>query len=259
MSERDKQDVWSDPQAFRQRVRLPAAQVALLSPEELAAALAYEVEPFSNIPAAAAEVAWREAEEPDASVKAFDVAVVRREKRGNAGRMPSAWLWAFAVLALVAVAGDFAFLTWRIDRLERTVAEQTPLDAQLRSLAAEARSYEDEAARVRDVRTRWCEAQDRVAILRAAYARLMDAVASVCGGRTVVKRFASDGVFSVEMRAVAVSAPACAEVLADLTRAAAAKGWRLEPGEIAASAQGTTAEFSCRLVFEDASGKEPSP
>lgn len=45
-------------EVYRQRVRMPEVQVAGLSEAELQSALAYEVEPFSGIPSALAEIEY---------------------------------------------------------------------------------------------------------------------------------------------------------------------------------------------------------
>ena len=248
---RAQTDIWSNPKAFRQQVRLAAVQVAALSEEELPQALAYEVEPFSKIPASEAEVAWRELPETDAAVKAYEVAVVRAKGAGAKGAARAEArmlpLWIFAALVAAGVACDGGLLAWRRNTLERAVAEQKPLDAQIRRLERQTLDNRAEAAAERESRERMRAAQDRLESMRSAYPMLMDAVAGVCGGRTVVREFSSDGRYSVSLRAVAVSAPVCGEVVADLTRAAAERGWRLVPGGIETSAQGTTAEFSCRL------------
>ena len=52
-------EVLATTACFRQRVNLPAAQVAGLAETELAAALAFECEPFSGIPRSEGEMAWR--------------------------------------------------------------------------------------------------------------------------------------------------------------------------------------------------------
>lgn len=70
--------VLATPACFRQRVNLPAAQVDGLSPDELAAALGYEVEPFSGIPRAEGVLAWKPMGGPDATRRVFDVVQIRR-------------------------------------------------------------------------------------------------------------------------------------------------------------------------------------
>ena len=74
-----------DESAFRQQVRMAAVQVAGLRPDELSAALAYEVEPFSGIPAAEAELAYTPVVYSDPAVRVFDVAVRRRKSRADKG------------------------------------------------------------------------------------------------------------------------------------------------------------------------------
>ena len=255
MSLGDAKTVRDDPAAFRQQVRMAAVQVAGLRPDELAVALAYEVEPFSGVPAAEAEVSYSPVVDPDPAVRVYDVAVRRRRRRAGIGaeRLLVPAMAAGAAL-LAAAAVDFGILAYRTHCAERSIAERAPLDAQLRRVDGAARANREEARRLREARERSAAAQDRVERLRAAYPSLMDAVAGVCGGRMVVKSFASDGPFAVVLRAVAVSAQDAGEAMAQLTRAAAGRGWRVEPGGISSSAQGTTAEFTCRIALEGGEG-----
>ena len=81
MSRKKTDSVMDDPSAFRQQVRIAAVQVTGLRPDELAAALAYEVEPLSGIPAAEAELAYSPVVDPDPTVRVYDVAVRRRKNR----------------------------------------------------------------------------------------------------------------------------------------------------------------------------------
>ena len=58
MIRKERQYAKEDANAFRQQVRMAAVQVTGLRQDELAMALAYEVEPFSGVPAGDAEVAY---------------------------------------------------------------------------------------------------------------------------------------------------------------------------------------------------------
>ena len=77
MSRKKTDSVMDDPSAFRQQVRMAAVQVTGLRPDELSTALAYEIEPFSGIPAAEAELAYSPVVDPDPTVSVYDVAVRR--------------------------------------------------------------------------------------------------------------------------------------------------------------------------------------
>lgn len=247
-------DIFNDAKAFRQQVRLAAVQVAALGDAELAAALAYEVEPFSKIPAADADVAWREnAAVSTASVKVYDVAVVRRSPRscaksgGGAGRRLSALVAVVAILSVAAVAVDFYAVSSRRRELRRAVAAQEPLDDELHRLEAVERETRDEAHRIREGREREEAAQRRVAAMRSALPDALGCIAAVCGGRIVVREISSPSPFAVEFRCIAATAENASDILARLGEAVPAAGWRLESGSLAANAAGTMAEFSFRI------------
>ena len=257
---KDMDTIWQDKGAFRQQVRMAAVQVAALSANELAYALAYEVEPFSGIPAAEAEVSWREVADPDTTVKVYEV-VARRRRSSSAksgvmaGRLLKPAV-VVAALAIVVAGADAAWLAHRKGALEKTVAGQSLLEAQLNAVRAKASAARAEASRIRDGRDAANRAQQDVAALRAAYPGVMATVASVCGGKVVVKTFAAKKPFALEMTAVAASADDAAAVMAGLARAVAEKGWHLSPGPIAANAGGVTAEFSCTLALVAAANAE---
>lgn len=237
---------------FRQRVSLAAVQVAGLSPGELSTALAYEVEPFSGVPPAEAEVVYEEVAGGDADTLVFDVTVRRRGRRAGAG-----WRWpvVLTAVALAAAACDCAALSWRIGSVSRKVAEQEPLDGRVRRALGAAKENSAEAARIRAGRERVSAAHDRVDRLRAAYPSLMAAVAGVCGGRMVVREFSSAPQFSVGLRAVAAPAGSSGELMSGLTRAAGEAGWSVSPGGISAGGPGSTASLDCRLEFRAAAGE----
>ncbi len=245
--------IWDDKTAYRQQVRMAAVQVEALSPDELRNALAYEIEPFSGVSAAAAEVAWREIEDPDKSVRVYEVAV-RDGKSSKSHDGPAALrnmrcLAAIAVLAVAAAVADWALLSGRIAKLEKTVAEQSVLDARVSAERAKAAAARMAAERIRAGREAAARAQREVARLRGAYPGIMATLASVCGGRVVVKSLAADKPFELKLTAVAASADAAAATMAELTKAVSSQGWTLAPGPIAAAADGLTAEFSCVLAL----------
>ncbi len=247
-----KNDIWNDAKAFRQQVRLAAAQVAQLAEGELEAALAYEVEPFSGIPASETETAWRELPEPDKSLRAFEVAV-RRKGKSRGAKKPGAGrsflLWIFGALVAAAIACDAGYLAYSASRMHSAIAAQRPLDEEIARLRANASAIRNEALTMKERRENYIAAQETLENHRAAYRDLMDAIAKVCGGRTVVKSFSGQKPFTVELEAVSTGAKACAEVLSELTREAGRIGWRVTPGHIETSAQGVTATFSCILEY----------
>lgn len=71
--------VLPSPACFRQRITLPRQQVKDLSREELATALAFEVEPFSGIPRAESELAWRTVDNGDPERTVFDIVQIRKQ------------------------------------------------------------------------------------------------------------------------------------------------------------------------------------
>ncbi len=238
--------------AFTQRVRLPAVQASSLKPQELALALAYEVEPFSGIPAVDAEVTWVEEADPDATVKVYSVTVKPKKRSGAIGD-GGKWLKPIAIFGAIAVilaAADFASLRVKESRLKGEIAERKPLDSEVRELNAKAAALRAEARRAREEREGFARAQEKAAALRRAHGDLMATMASVCGGRTVVKSFTVDDGGAIVMRAIASTPEDAVKVMADL--ADAAKGWELSPGEIAADGESATASFSCSLIWKEA-------
>lgn len=257
MAIKGAETLWSDPSAFRLEVRLAAVQTASLGESELASALAYEVEPFSHIPSAEAEIAWREIAGEDATLKIFNIAERRLGKggRGRAGRGKrdavafAKGAYVFGALVAVAMAVDFAFLHFNAGAFEESIAKQRPLDAEIKRIEGAANASRAEAEALRTRREDAAKAQEKVARLRSAYPSLMDAIARVCGGKTVVRSFAAGEAFTVEMRSVAANAQEAAAVMAELSKACGAIGWALEPGDMIAAPSATTVEFACKLKF----------
>ena len=258
MTEKEREAIFSNPQAFRQQVRMASVQVASISPGELSFALAYEVEPFSKIPAADADVAWREVPSDDYAFKVYDVAVVSRGRSGHAGsasaggpaeRIVRPALVA-ACLVLAAIAVDWQLTERRLSSARRETSVRRELDAQVGSVNSAARAKRTEADAVRRGREEAARAQGEVDALRRAYLDVMDAVAGVCGGATVVREFKSaDAPFAFRIAAVAPSAESAADVMARLEDVVASKGWRLSSGAISSRAGGRTTDFDCRLEY----------
>ena len=230
---------------------MPEVQVTGLSEAELLSALAYEVEPFSGIPSAQAEIEYARVDDADRSVRVFDVVVRRRAKRGPAfsGTAKKAAI-AMSVLAAVAIAADFSYGMWRMRSLKADVAARAPLQARVASARSEVARVRAETDALRSERLRFERSQREADLLRSAYPVLMDTIASSCGGMMVARGF------SAEMSATAVSVQACGEVMAGLSRACAAANWRVAPGQIGASERGSTANFTCRFEFDAGSGKD---
>ena len=248
----NKNDVRSDPTAFRQQVRMAAVQTEGLHPEELAAALAYEVEPFSGIAPDEAEVAYQEAEGGDPSVRVYEVAVRRRTRRtgarGDLSRYLKQAVWAgIALLALVAL--DFGVTAWRTARLDRVVARQSQLDAQVNGVRNATRQKQEEIRTIRESRQAAERAQDAAERLRAAYAEMLSEIATACETRAVVKSIGG-GARQIVLRAVALSTAAAAETMEALSLRATKRGWKLETGPIAVQGAGPLATFECVITHD---------
>ena len=228
MTRKGQQSAKDDANAFHQQVRMASVQVTGLRPDELAMALAYEVEPFSGIPASEAEVTYVPAVDPDPAVRVFDVTVKRKKNRSATGcarfLVP---LLVVGALALVLAAVDFFFTHRRLGALRKEVAVQANLEAQL-----DAVRRPTAAARA-----------------RSAYAEIMKAIAAAYGERAVLMTL-DGGPSALRIKGVAVTAAAAADVQVALTKSATKLGWRLMPGPIAVRTPGLTAEFECELTHD---------
>jgi len=239
-----------DPSAFRQQVRMAAVQVAGLKPDELAIALAYELEPISGIPAAEAELSFTPVVDSDPTVRVYDVAVRRRKApAASGGERLLAPLLAIGIIALLGVAVDFFFASRELDGLKRDVAERTMLQSELDSLRNPAKSARAEARAIRERRESAARAQAEAAKARSAYADILEAIALACGDRAVVSSL-EGGAFSLKLTGLAVSAAAASDTLVALTDEARLRGWRLSPGLIAVRTPGQTTEFKCELAHD---------
>lgn len=249
IGEKEMKRIFSDRNAFRRTVNLAAVQVEGLSDDELSTALAYEVEPYSMIPAAEAEVAWKQIDSDDIAVKSFEVAIVRKQKkRGSIGVGLEKYLKAFVVLAIVlvmALAVDYVLLKRESSTLGDSLMRRAPLQSEIDQLAKRRNASLAEAARVRTLREETIRSQNECERLRGAYPRFFKALAGL-GGKVVVKSLsAGDEPFTVKFSFAAINERAGAEVMADLTEALAKCGWELTPGDIGAvHGGGATVEFS---------------
>ena len=219
-------DVIVSSACFRQRVSVPAAQVADLAEAELAAALAFEVEPFSGIPRDAGEIAWRVREEGDATRRVFDVVQIRRtdleaavaearaqrksvsgvtavpdtargERAEDLPFIPVASrsalrahpfaLWAgCCLLAACGLAVEGVALRGEVGRLRRDVTARRALQAEKESLESRAASLGRTAEDLRQRRAEVTRAQTRVAARRAAGRVILEAVSGACRDEGVV-------------------------------------------------------------------------
>ena len=255
MNEKDSEKLLNDPSAFRQRVRMAAVQVAGLAPDELASALAYEVEPFSGIPAGEAEVAYRVVVEPDPSVRVYDVAVRRRSGRGTkSSKGFERWLvpaYVFAALVVLAVGADYLHFRMRHAALAKEVAVQSRLEATLQSIRNRTKSRRDEASALRAAREAAIAAQDAVEKRRALFPGLLSVIGSAFADRAVLKSIASgEGAGAVRLAAAAANAEAAAEALTRLTAAATAKGWKVKTGGMSSRTEGATVAFDCEVLHD---------
>lgn len=232
---------------FRQQVRMAAVQVDGLTPDELAQALAYEVEPFSGIPATEAEVTYKLLDDFDTTVRVYDVTVRRRKRHSATGDKLERLLRVVLVLAGVACVGlalDGILLVRRKAALANEVAARQPLQAQLDQLRREARAARDEAAAIRARREAAVRAQDEAAALRGAHAEILGELAAACHTRVLITSLApAEEEHALTVRALGVSAEAAAEVMRTLATHLAEKGWLLVPDEIKASGTGASVNF----------------
>ena len=250
MMRKERQYAKEDSNVFRQQVRMAAVQVTGLRQDELAMALAYEVEPFSGVPAADAEVAYVPVADADPAVRVYDVTVTRKKKRSAGGceRFLAPAL-VIGAIALLLAAADFFFMQRKLYALRREVAVQTELEARLDAVRKPAAAARAEAQAMRERREAAARAQDDVARARASYAHLLKAVAAAYGERAVLTSI-EGGPSSVRIKGVAATASAAADVQVALTRAAAEHGWRLVPGQIVLRKPGLTAEFESELAHD---------
>lgn len=251
-SAKEKDRIFADKGAFRRRVSLASVQLEGLGESEIAMALAYEVEPYSAIPAAEAEVAWSDVESDNASVRVFEVAVVRRRKGGASGGASEKWvkpLAAVGALILLATAGEALYMRHRCAVLEKSLGEREVLQRELDRLSKRASEARARAEELRVRRETAVKARERCTKERGAYLDFLEGVASV-GGRTVLKSIAAGTEsFSLELLLASADAQSAAESLDALTVSLAQRGWKVEPGDIGASAGGGLVEIKAKARF----------
>ena len=241
---------------FRRQVRMAAVQVLGLGRDELAQALAYEVEPLSGIPAEEAEVDFQPVDDADQTVRVYEVTVRRRDARAAAKKGATRWLkvaFAAAALVLVALLVDALVMSGRLAAQRRAVAERRPLEARLESLRGELSAARNETSALRERRAAAARAQVDVADARSALAALLSDLSATCGARAVVTAVKKgDAPQTLVVTAVGESAEAAADVMRELARRAGARGQRLVPGVIAAGGSGTAVDYS--FTFESEKG-----
>lgn len=274
---------------FRQRVEIAAAQAEGLPDEDLAAALAFELEPFSGIPFSEGRLAWKRLESDQGGRVAFDTVEIRSSELegalaslGAGARFVTAipaegepieslpaipvsprrsarafgpmkiWFAVSLVAALALVALSFV-RTLRVRTLERLVSERSVLEAERARLASRAASLADEAASIRRGRADFARAQDDAAALRSAWQALLVAIPKACGGESVlVSVEPGDEGFVAAVRGSSLSPAAAARVstlLAEELRTPKS-AWVLRPGRIGAVSPGGTVPFECALEFD---------
>lgn len=283
-------EVLATTACFRQRVNLPAAQVAGLAEAELAAALAFECEPFSGIPRSEGEMAWRRLGGEGDARAVFDVVQIRRadaeaeaararrsgrrvravtaapasgesvedlpwipvrQSRALAVRSGALMVLA-ALLVLALIAWDATTLVSRERALSRSVAAGRALQAQKDELQRRLASVQKECADLRLRRADEARAQQNADVLRSAWRLMLAAVPNACGDDSVLGGITAKGAYSARITGVALSADAAARTFARLAEALKPpkSGWRVTPGSIGAAASGGTVEFACDLEFD---------
>jgi len=252
---KNTEKIWDDPKAFRQQVRMAAVQVAGLAPDELAVALAYEVEPFSSIPAAEAELVFRAVPDQDSSVRVFDVAVVRKSGKSGGVSVPRRlvlWLGIAAVALLALAAFDFVRISSAERELSSETARRAALDRELQSLQRQIDANRREAKSLRDARVEAARAQQNAEVLRDVYRLLLATISDAFGDRAVLKEIRSPGnPYSAEIKAVSLGTKPASETLVRLSDALVPRGWKIEPGALSSDSQGGTVGFSCTLTFDE--------
>lgn len=277
MRKRGVDSIMDDANAFRTQVRMAAVQVAGLRPEELETALAYEVEPFSGIPATEAELMFRPVADPDPAVRVYDVAVRRRrrETKRTLGDRLVIPLFLVSLSLLYFVWGDHGNLErrrylylasiaerqgWAAD-VEKRRGGKTALDKETAAINAEvgringetakvnaeAAKQKAEAKKVRDARNAAIAAQNVAESQRAAFQGLLEAIPKAFGEQTVLKAIATGDPFYARISAASVNARVASEAMTALSNEAAARGWSCTPGAMVSSELGATVNFECEL------------
>lgn len=230
---------------------MASVQVAGLSSDELALALAYEVEPISGIPAGEAEVTYQALSDENPAVRVFDVTVRRRTStRGAASGSTRALAaaYAFAALVILALIADALWLGLRDAQLHKLVNERRPLQTQLDRLRDETRKVQASADAIRAGREAAARAQDDAAVKRALHAELLGDLSRACGKGTVLTTIGCDEKAGVlKVRGIDVSGEAAAGMMQALAASVTTNGWQILPRETVESGSGATVSFSFDL------------
>lgn len=231
---------------INREMRIPAVQVEGLADQEIAAALAYELEPETGIPAAEAEVVWTSATGDDPAYRVFSVSEVRRKgersTRGFSPRSLKAY-FIFLVLIAVAVVCDGFFLYRRSSTLEREIRLREPLQNQLNGIEWRIRQAGDALQSEKAEREQAAAEAKTAAQLRKAYVELLKTVAEVFADRAVLTSLDSPKEYRVRLTGVSSDADTATAVQVELSRKLAEAGWSLTCEAIKEGAVGVS--FVC--------------
>lgn len=251
------EEVLATPACFRQRVSLPAAQVAGLAEAELAAALCFEIEPFSGLSQAVSQLAWKQASTAEAARAVFDVvqirttdlaaevAKARQAKRTvkavtavpdaalgealtdlpwipvKAARAPGGRLFVCVLVgvlvALGALSWDYAGLRSRERQLLRAVSEQRLLQSEKNRLEAQLQTVRRELQDLQAQRMASARAQQNADVLRSAWRVLLEALTTACRDESVLKEVKARGPYAVHLTGLALSPEAATRTFVRLT------------------------------------------
>jgi hypothetical protein len=248
---KEKENIYSDKRAFRREVRLARVQVEGLSREELAMVLAYEIEPYSSIPASEASVEWREIESQEEGMRVFDVALLRkREKKNGAFDVerlikPLSFI---AVVLLAAMACDYFHIRKNIASIEKSLTRRMPLQADLMRLDNKISAINRQAQDIRIKRESVEKAQKECALLRSAYCDFLSSL-SVIGARAIVRKIEKGKEdFSLSFVLAALDEKVGSEALSDLTDDMSKKGWEIQVADMV-STGGAIVEIKATARF----------
>ena len=254
MSNSGKEKIWDDPKAFHQQVRMAAVQVAGLSPDELEIALAYEVEPFSAISAKDAQLVFRPVADPDATVRVFDVAVVRKRRKTGDSLAVNCVL---ALLGLVAAAllamawRDYEHIKAEEVRLAAETTQRSAFAGELAALQKAVDKNRNDTKAHRDNRVAVTRGRQNTEVLRDVYRTFLSSVSGSFGDNAVLKQVKCPKPYAAEITAMSLSTKAASETLVKLSGALVPRGWTIEPGTFNPGGPGGTVGFSCTLSFDE--------
>lgn len=273
-------------EVFSDRVRLSAGRIAGLSREHLRSALAFELEPFSGVPAADAAVAFTEVPDPDPAFTAFDAAVLPRgrlSELGDAARaagfslacvtplppsgaadisglpqiVPSGKrgaaptfagkLCTTSIAALALCAAAIAGPAVIRSKLSHEAQERAALGAELGARAAGTAAMRRRAAELLAEKAARDAAASRLGAMRAAWPELLERLARSCAGGAMIDSLAADG-GAFELRCVCADAAEATAAAVRFSEALAACGWSVKPGAVSERAPGGPVACSFRLV-----------